>query len=88
MPRIVPPCPTAPSLEAIVADWLQRYGEAINYHKAAALLGCDPSTICRMVQDGTLPTTPLKRVLVRPLAEWAYRDYCTSKQRRKKIALI
>ena len=87
MPRIVPPATEPPHLEDIVADWLERYGEAINYHKAASLIGCDPSTICRMVQARTLPTTPQKRVLVRPLAEWAYRDYCTSRQRKRKTTL-
>ena len=84
MPRIVPSMPTPPRLEEVIAVWVDKYGESVNQARAAQILGCDRSTVCRLVKNGTLPSTPLKAILVRPMAEWAYRDYCNSRTGRKR----
>lgn len=87
MPRILPATPAPPKLDEIVNDWIVRYGEAVSQRRAAEILGRSPMTINRWVADGTLPHTPDKSVLVRPMAEWAYRDYCNSRSTRRRIAL-
>ena len=87
MPRIVPPAPVPPKLQDIVALWADKYGEAVSQRKAAKILGRSPMTINRWVADKTLPSAPDKSVLVRPMAEWAYRDYCANRSTRKRIAL-
>lgn len=87
MPRVLPTMSQPPRLDEVVMRWVNQYGEAISQTKAAELLGHDRATICRMVKAGTLPSTPLKHVLVAPLAEWAYKDYCNSRSARKRIAL-
>lgn len=87
MPRITPTLSQPPRLEEVVGRWIAQYGEAVSQTMAAKLLGHDRATICRLVKAGTLPSTPLKHVLVAPLAEWAYKDYCNSRSARKRIAL-
>lgn len=88
MPRIVPSTPASPKLEDVVTQWVGKYGEAITQIKAGELLGLDKSTICRMVRNKILPATPHNRVLVAPMAEWAYKDYCSNQRGKRRIALL
>lgn len=63
--------------------WTEQYGEIVTKTTAAKILGCSPTTIYKLIDEGDIKTAPDGRVLVRSMAEWAS---CQSANRKAKIA--